>query len=160
MHANRFMNRFANRFALFTSPHVNRVNGFRIDSNAHDMKSNDLNALESIHESIQVCNRTHSPSEENPHLFTVLYSQSQYTSKIVIELLRRSKEYEPCIPVTGALRPVQETRTNNNPQEPNNTGQPLTQNHWNTMTNGDDERPVASAPAARSHGLLESWTRL
>ena len=60
MHANRFTNRFMNRFALFTSPHVNRVNGFRIDSRAHDMKSNDLNACGWIHESIRVCNRTHS----------------------------------------------------------------------------------------------------
>ena len=34
-----------NRFALFTSPHVNRVNGFRIDSRAHDMKIERLECM-------------------------------------------------------------------------------------------------------------------
>ena len=60
MHANRFTNRFMNRFALFTSPHVNRVNGFRIDSRAHDVKIERLECMRMdwIHESIQVHNRT------------------------------------------------------------------------------------------------------
>ena len=40
MHANRFMNPFMNRPWLFTSPHVNTMNGFRMDSRAHDKKSN------------------------------------------------------------------------------------------------------------------------
>ena len=53
---NWFMNPFMNRPWLFISPLVNRVNGFGIDSRAHDMKSERRG---SVHESIQVRNRTH-----------------------------------------------------------------------------------------------------